>query len=308
MTWLHDVGASARRAEGRVRVRRWRSRPYTSSAAPIVVGGCGRSGTTLLRVMLDSHPRICCGPESALFVPRPVDAERVESLATRFGMNVDRVRQMRRSSQSQAEFVDRFFADCCELTGKPRWADKTPRNVLSLDFVFEHFPNARFVHVIRDGRDVACSLRTHPRHKVVDGRLVELNTWRPMEECARRWADDVRVGLAYRGHPNVTEVRYEDLAADTERALRDLFEWLGEPWDERVLRFHEVEGTSRDVTNFPQNPEATAPAYTRSIGRWRTAMSADDAHVFKPVAGGLLCELGYAADQDWVPDAHADSR
>src|SRR5688572_21024001 len=161
-----------------VQARYWRRPAYTSSASPILVGGCGRSGTTLMRVILDTHPRICCGPESRLFQPRVPSPPK---LARRFDLPEAAVGELFAKSGSQAELIDRFFALYSESRHKPRWAEKPPRNVLYLDYIFEHFPNARFVHMIRDGRDTICSLRTHPRHKVVDGKIVKLNTWHPIE-------------------------------------------------------------------------------------------------------------------------------
>ena len=276
--------------------RRWRLPDYTSSASPIVVGGCGRSGTTLMRVILDTHPRICCGPESRLFLPllpSPV------KLAARFGMPPETVRGIFATSRSQAEFVDRFFASYCEVRRRQRWAEKTPRNVLHLDYVFAHFPNARFIHMIRDGRDTICSLRTHPRHKVIDGKLVPLNTWHPIGPCLDRWLTDVRAGLAYRGDPRYIEIRYEALVAEPRATLTRLFEFLEEPFDERVLEFHREQGHSRDATLFPQNPEATGALYTKAVARWQRDLSADEIALVKREAGPLLTELGYTPRGEW---------
>jgi hypothetical protein len=286
----------------RAAVRRWRSGHYLSTAAPIIVGGCGRSGTTLMRVILDSHPRICCGPESNLLLPARVDDDRVVVLAERFDLEPEAIRAMLRASSSQAEFVDRFFARYCEQNGKQRWAEKTPRNVYALDFVFEHFPKAAFVHVLRDGRDTACSLRTHPKHAVQDGALVELGTWRPIDECARRWVADVRKALSYRDRLGSVLVRYEDLVTRPEPTLRSLFESLDEAWDSRVLAFDSVSAASREASKFPQNPEAVQPIYQSAVGRWRRDMSREDSEIFKRIAGPLLVELGYADDDSWSPE------
>lgn len=279
-----------------VRVRRWRRPAYTSSASPIVVGGCGRSGTTLMRVILDTHPNICCGPESRLFLPQWPSPRK---LAGRFGLPGDEVERLKAASRSQAEFTDRFFALYSEARQKPRWAEKTPRNVLHLPYLFEHFPDARFVHMIRDGRDTICSLRTHPRHKVVDGRLVDLNTWHPIEPCLERWVSNVRAGLAFRGDPRYIEVRYEELVARPRETLLPLFEFLKEPFDDRVLDYHRVQGQSRDARHFPQNPEATQAMYDKAVARWRRDLTPEETVLVKREAGPLLAELGYAADDNW---------
>lgn len=249
-----------------------------------------------MRVILDTHPHICCGPESRLFLPRWPSAK---GLSGRFGIPEAEVAELLATCGSQAEFLDRFFARYSETRGKPRWAEKTPRNVLHLDYVFERFPNARFVHMIRDGRDTVCSLRTHPRHKVIDGRLVELNTWHPIAPCIDRWVSNVRAGLTLRGDPRYLEIRYEALVRAPRETLMGLFHFLGEPFDERVLDYHREQGKSRDVTLFPQNPEATQAMYTRAVARWQRDLTPDEIALFKREAGPLLIELGYASDDRW---------
>jgi hypothetical protein len=270
-----------------------------SKAEPIVIGGCARSGTTLLRVMLDSHPRIACGPESKTFT-HPLPRERCQWLAQRFGLPPERVEALHDESGSQAEFIERLFTEYAGAQGKPRWAEKTPANIFRLDYLFEHFPRARFLHVIRDGRDVACSLRTHPRHKLVGGELVPANTWRPIDQCARRWVDAIEAGLPYRGRPGYTEVRYEELVTQPEPTLRRVLDWLGETWDDAVLRHSEVETGSRDTSKFPQNPEAAGALYGSAVGRWQRDLSSEDAATVEEIAGRHLVELGYAEDGSWA--------
>lgn len=269
---------------------------YVSSARHIVLGGCGRSGTTLARIILDSHPSICCGPEAKVFLEDRLDIAR---LAARFKLDVTSLREARDSSRSRAEFIDRFAVLCQASSGKRRWAEKTPRNVLHLPYLFERFPEARFVHMLRDGRDVACSLRTHPRHKVVHGKLVPLNTWRPMEECATRWRDSLVAVRPYLSDPRVHTLRYEDLVSDPRGTTRKLLDFLGEPWDERVLAHEAAQSDFRDATMFPQNPEALRPIEQKALRRWERDMTADDRAVFKRIAGGLLQDFGYATDRNW---------
>ena len=269
---------------------------YVSQAAPIVIVGCGRSGTTLLRVMLDSHPNICCGPESEVFLDKRL---KLEVLAERFDMPPRTLARIYRRAGSRAEFIEKFFAEYCRVTGKPRWAEKSPRNISDLPFIFRAFPNARVLHIIRDGRDVACSLRTHPRHKVVDGELVPLNTWKPIDQCIQRWIDAIELARSYRSDPRWAEVRYEELVGHPREAMAAVLEFIGEPWDEAVLNYDQVHTASRDVRKFPQNPEATRQISDSSLDRWRRDLSDADKANFKSMAGKLLIELGYEADLDW---------
>lgn len=275
-------------------LRRWRNHPYISDAAPVIVGGCGRSGTTIFRVILDTHPNMCCGPESVLFAPR---WPRLDTLTGRFMTDEGTVREMLDRSRSQASFIDEFFQRYAAARGKPRWAEKTPANVRHLGFTFEHFPKARFVHVIRDGRDVVCSLRTHPRYAVVDGEMVELHTSNPIEQCIDRWVRDVRAGLRFRKDPRYTEVKYEDLVSRPRETVQRICGFIGEEFHEGMLRFYEVREQSRNYVHFAQTPEATMPIYTHSVSRWRTELGPDDIALFKKQAGGLLNHLGYAEDE-----------
>ena len=292
---------------------KWRLKNYfvaghVSDGAPVMVGGCPRSGTTLMRTILDTHPNICCGPESSLM---RLGALSSGKLAVRFDFPRDYVRTMARESHSQAEFIDRFFLEYRSRFGKPRWAEKSPRNVLRLPYIRKHFPKSRFIHMIRDGRDVVCSLRTHPRFRVINGEFVDANTWNPIKPCIRRWVHCVETGLAHRGEPWYTEVRYEDLINDSEGTLRRLFEFLEEDWDPAVLDFHRVKSESRDVVKFPQNPEVKRPMYTSAMGRWRRDLTIDEQGLFKAMASDLLVKVGYEKDDQWevgpAVDCESDS-
>lgn len=273
-----------------------RDAEYVSPLNLIAVGGCGRSGTTLVRVILDSHRNICCGPESGLFKPRPLD---LNKLNRKFKIDVPQLQAAYDKSQSRAEFIEQFAEICLAREGKPRWAEKTPRNVLQLDYLFARFPEARFVHVLRDGRDVACSLRTHPRHRVVNGQILPVNTWKPMERCAKRWRDSMLAVKPHWSNPRLTTVRYESLVADPRATIVGLLEFLGEPWDDAVLAHHKAESNFRDATAFPQNQEALRPIATTPVRRWERDMSSEDRATFKRIAGELLIEFGYAADNSW---------
>jgi hypothetical protein len=283
----------------------WRMRgsSYVSTAAPVVVGGCGRSGTTLMRVILDTHPGICCGPESGILRPGVLKARK---LANRFDLDAGEVRRLARGCRSHPEFVDRFFAAYAARTGKPRWADKSPQNVQRLGYLFRHFPEARFVHMLRDGRDAACSLRTHPKYRTIDGQRVPTGIRNPIDACTHRWVKNVRAGIAWRDDPRYREVRYEDLVNDPEATLRPLFDWLGEEWDDGVLAFHSVRSASRDAAKFPCNAEATQPINSQALARWRTDLSPEEAATFRDLAGDLLIEMGYAEDHAWVEEVGAD--
>ncbi|MCK4582902.1 hypothetical protein KAU18_06255, partial [Candidatus Bathyarchaeota archaeon] len=81
--------------------------------------------------------------------------------------------------------------------------------------------------------------------------------------------------------------------------LTRVFDFLGEPWDEQVTKYYEIESPGRSMDKMPQNPGATKPIYRSAHGRWRNEFTEEDKRLFKATAGDLLITLGYEEDNDW---------
>lgn len=264
-------------------------------APPIFVGGAGRSGTTLLRVILDSHSRIACGPELKVI---PSIAMMWAEFQTTYAP------YLAESKLSEAD-IDRAFrtfivsliAPLRRQSGKPRIAEKTPNNVFFFRHLHRLFPNATYIHMVRDGRDVVASLLKQnwlgpdgqPLPYTVDAR-----------EGAKYWANSIVVArqfaAATQGRSRYCELRYEALIADPEPCLRALFEFIGEPWEPGVLAFYE----RKHALGHESNADAvTRPIYQSSAGRWRNELNADQLAAIKQEAGSVLLELGYCANLDW---------
>jgi hypothetical protein len=268
----------------RVRQYRWRHRPYASQERHIVIGGTPRSGTTLVRRILDRHPNLCCGPETSILLPGGL---RVDQVASAYRWPAPELRRMMADSPSQGAFVDGFAARYREQRGRPRWAEKTPLNVLCFDWVLERFPEARVVHVVRDGRDVVCSMRQHPDRRWVDGQEVKELRPQSVDSYMRRWVRDTQAGIGRRDDPRYVEVRYEDLVHDPEQVIRRLLEALGEPWAPDIL----VEKTPSGGKRAHANSRIT----TGSLGRWRQDLTVDEQRRVQAIGGALLERLGYPA-------------
>ncbi len=281
-----------------LRGRRPRERPswyFDSSSSHgsrgIVVGGSPRSGTTLTRVMLDSHRAISCGPESYLFSPDFAFNE--YTLGRRFDLRPTEIRRWERDSSTYEDFAARFMEVCAARQGKQVWAEKTPRNVLHLGWVLDRFPNVVFLHVLRDGRAVVNSLRTHPRFVTRAGRIVPTNVRNDLDGCIDRWLRAVTSGLEFRQHPRVVELRYEDLVESPRTALEPVLQRLGLDWDPAVERHHEVRSANRDPNRFPNNQEATAPVDRGALEKWRTELSPEEVLQIESRGGTVLRLLGY---------------
>ena len=203
---------------------------------------------------------------------------------------------MIKTSSCEAQYIE-FFSDyLLSSHNKSRWAEKTPRNIRHIGNIFSKFPQSKFIHVIRDGRDVSCSLKTHPKTKTVNGKKVPTNINRPLEECVQRWVDDTTLGLKWRDDPRYVEIKYEDLVVNTRIILESLFEFIDEPFSETILKYYE----QRDrETRSRASPESSTPIFTQAMERWKNEYDEDDVSMFKKIGGELLTYLGYEKDLNW---------
>ncbi len=290
--------------------------------APFVVG-VGRSGTTLLRMMLDTHPELAIPPETHFVNDLLIAGEKIRFSPERlvkvvvhdrhrrwgdFGIDeqeyLERVRAIPRLNASDA--VRAFYEIYAEHAGKPRWGDKTPDYVKRVRRINRALPEARFVHVIRDGRDVALS---HNRR--IQRRGEQSRPPVPAGEMARRWRKRIeKARYDAQAASHYLEIRYEDLVTDTEPTLRRVCEFIELPYDAVMLDYHRraeerLKEMARDLPaeqGRPHRPgeerlQAHAllkePPQKERVATWREEMSASDVAEFEEVAGELLAELNY---------------
>ena len=271
----------------RLRQRRCRMAGFVSQERHIVMGGAPRSGTTLLRRLFDRHPEVCSGAETKLFVPA---AFNLDWLAEAYGIPSADLDSWRASSASQGAFIDAFADRVKHDAGKDRWAEKTPMNIRNLDWIMPRWPNASIVHIIRDGRDVVCSMRQHPDWRWVDGSWQKVLVPRSIETYARRWLADTATGMAWRDDPRYVEVRYEDLVADPAGVLRGICDGIGVVVDAGWLA--DV-GRAADTATMSSRPDYEGAISAVSVGRWRGDLSSAEQDEIDRLCRPRLVELGY---------------
>jgi Sulfotransferase family len=282
----------------------------TRSPNPYVfVVGCPRSGTTLLRRMLDAHPDLAMTPETH-WIPKLLERGRGvtrEGLVSnevvdevvgcanfdRMGIDRDAVASLLRPDEPlrYADFVRGFFDLYGRVRGKRLVGDKTPGYVRRLPILNDLFPAARFVHLIRDGRDVVLSALGWRRAPSLAARHPTWST-HPVPTAALWWERHVRAGrdaVPAIGSGRYFEVRYETLVADPRREARRLCAFLELPFDDAMVRFHE--GRKRDEDGLSAKKAWLPP--TPGLRNWETEMSPEDVERFEAAAGELLDELGY---------------
>ena len=262
--------------------------------SPIFIGGAGRSGTTLLRVILDSHSRIACGPELKV-IPSVADlwakfrSEYAPFLAESW-MGENEVDEIFRG------FIANLLEPLRRHEGKARVAEKSPNNVFYFAHLHRIFPDATFLHMLRDGRDVVASLLTM-RWTTPAGAPVDYT--RDARLAARYWARAVRAGRDFAqtaGGKRYREIRYEELVSRPEPCLRSLFTYLDEPWEPAVMRFYE---RPRALGGESSAVQVTRAIHAGSVGRWEIELTKDERAAVKDEVGALLIELGYCTDLDW---------
>lgn len=284
----------------------------------LFIFGCGRSGTTLLRSMFDSHPEIAIPGESGFIWQTRKRLERgaefdiesfVEGLLAhrrfqRWGLDPEMLRARMVGDPRVEDFADairRLYRLFAESRSKKHYGDKTPAHVLRLPLIADMFPEGRFVHLVRDGRNVTLS-------------YLDIKEWGPasVAEAALYWKRRVEYGRQKGkslGPARYTEIRYEDLVRDPERELRRLCQFVSLSFHDEMLRYFERAGEVLDLEMHPHRHQGLHRPPTSGLRDWRTKMDDEDVACFEALAGDTLTEFGYERRfEQTSASAHVKSR
>ncbi len=272
---------------------------------PFFILGCPRSGTTLLQILIDSHPDIAIPPESFIFDRFGPILHTYGSLAdpaNRLALAADiladeRIRdwsltatpeqlRARARDPGAAGLIDAVFSLYAEQSGKTRWGDKTPQHALCLTALLAVFPQARLIHLVRDGRDVAESTARIP---IGPSSILAI---------ARRWKrymDTVRDAAAGLPPDQFLEIRFEDLVRDPAGVRRRILEFLGEddsrcpPIDQELPQTD----TRNRSAGYAHHASLRTAITASKIGVFKNAFPPRQIELFEAVAGDALLRHGY---------------
>jgi hypothetical protein len=268
------------------------------STDPIIVLGVSRSGTTLLRSMLDRHPDVAI-PTESYFIPqlhdrhgdRPDRARIIEDLGRlvrvqEWGVTSDDLDSRLGPAPTFAEVIDAVYRIWSERQGASRYGDKTPLYMQHLDLLDRVFPTARYVHIVRDARAAGLSF-------VGMKRKARFNWSRPrrVEDFACQWRmeiADARALGARVGESRYIELRYEDLVEDAEAHLRRICDVLDLQFDPVML-----DHTQRVTAGTRDDHQLLGAPPTANVRDWRAQMTDRQVARVEAICGDVLTSSGY---------------
>lgn len=263
--------------------------------SPFFIIGCGSSGSTLLSVLLDRHPLIACGPELSVFNKKGIYCDyftfrqklpswlerglstdgRAEYRNFFFNLNAyfwdkNGLIALANNVANLRDFFDLFFTHYLEIRKKIIWGEKTGSNSYCAMEIQQLYPNARFIHIVRDGRDVVCSLMRRPYNYAF--------------HSISAWLYEVSAALSHRELKGYIQVRYEDLVTDPKRQLERICHHLGVEFVPQMLssehdnywRNHSNGNVHRSWRKSPFSSSISKD----SVGRFRTDLPEDVQDLF----------------------------
>jgi len=220
----------------------------------IFIVGAARSGTTLLQSMLAAHPEIYSFPETHFFtstIPRQFikrilkiygkkELNKIQIFLKRINSNIkeDCLNRRYLSSKSWAGCLINVLDQISLVNGYQCWVEKTPMHLYYIPLIMSEKPDAKFIHIIRNGEDVVASLFevSHKNPEYFGGS-------KSIDQCIRRWQRDIKISKRYLSDKNHSFVRYTDLVEKPREVLKQLLTKISIHYDENVLNFKEAAET-----------------------------------------------------------------
>lgn len=270
---------------------------------PIFIGGVERSGTSLLYALLGSHPNIAMTRRTNLWpyfyrqygdLAEPENLDRLLNTWKTYrrvwvlDLNLEAIRkEFYLGETSYTRLFALLWEQFADRMGKPRWGDKSLHTERYADVIFRAFPGARILHIVRDPRDrFASALK---RWKVIRGGV---------GSGTGMWLDSVRTGYRnLRKYPGQYRfVRYESLAAEPEKTMQEICDFIGEVYDPEILTMRGAENFRDEGGNSSFEQREPGAISTSSVGRYRKYLTTRWIAFIQVIAGGEMQSLDYVLD------------
>lgn len=272
---------------------------------PVFLLGSQRSGTTMLRLMLNNHPNLAIPHESAFItiyykkLAKYNDLSNTQSarrlladvsrhpLVQRGKLIADPDAILARPIRTYRDFVEAIFQSYADSLGKARWGDKTPFYTADIDILRLIFPDAKFIHLVRDGRDVLVSQKSI---EWMSGNLPKLILdWRWKTTIAHK------VGMVLKD--DFLEIRYEDLVRAPAPNLQKICAFLDEPYEPTMLEYSEGAKDVVPTESLKWHRNSVRPPDPTQLDKWKTQLSKAERTIFEQLAGDALDLFGYERER-----------
>ncbi len=259
---------------------------------PFFIVGCNRTGTSLLRTMLNHHPDIAVPLESIFFIDYLKAGKRVdielqkkllvgEPMLNEWGIKLNY--HDFNKSVAAGDLIRVAHEKYAQKEGKKYWGNKTPRLTRHFELIKEALPKALFIHMIRDPRAVALSLSKTKIHRsnVYFG--------------AKRWLRFVQSGLEMekKFKKDVLRMRYEDLVKDPEKMLRIICNFLGLRFSRKMLNYYTKGNNEYRTFHNNEHKNLKLPPYVKRINAWKNELTKKEVEVIDSICKDVAIKVGY---------------
>lgn len=273
---------------------------------PTFIIGSQRSGTTMFRLMLNNHPEIAVPHETAFItvfyhlldkygtLEEPQNVRKLledisqHHLVKRGNLISSLDDVMKHAPTSYPELIEAIFTEYRLRHGKKYWCDKTPFYTEDIDLLNAIFPQARFIHLVRDGRDVSLSQKN----------ISWLPSSTPAIAAQWKWKTMLcrKIGRVL-GADRFLEIKYEDLVMHTEETLNKVCEFLKVEYSEQMLGYADNAEKVVPSESIQWHKNSVKLPDPSKVYEWRNRMSRSDRVIFEQIAGEALDEFGYEREQ-----------
>lgn len=275
---------------------------------PFFIFGSGRNGSTLLNVILNQHPTIFLPPEQ-YFIGNSIikfqlynyilwrDLVKIiygelimETGSHSWNFNVDKILNeaflLEGRQRSMEYLLHHIYKNCAGQNGKPDalWGDTTPMNTRYLNEIYSCFPNANYVFLVRDGRDVTAAYKK--------GKAETFNRLVQPDHASDLWINSIKKYNWLKKKTSVLLVKYEDLVSNPEVELKKIMHYLGREFNAEMLNF---QNKLPDIKEYkePHHHNLHRPIKTTSVGQWKELLNESEKELMSFKLTSYLKQFNY---------------
>ena len=261
---------------------KWRYSAQKSDLNHVFIVGIPRSGTSLIFSIIRAHPAFSSiDNETYFFVPRDIFNQNYKNFYDNQFIDYQTLVTLRNQSYDLVDFYDKLTQFILTKENKQRFIEKTPKHLFYLKYLVEHYPNAKFINMIRDGRDCYLS------HKKLESYL-----HKNVDDFAHFWQNGIALREKLNDNSQIIDIKYEQLTKHPWQIMSRVMEFIGEQFYPQQIETHAYSKTS--LSNIQGHDRLKRPIEFVSANTWQQKMNIQEINIFNKIAGQTLEKLGYS--------------